>query len=139
MDLYDYNLPIISNPFDDSARARQRRMGLLEANGRPDADAIAVLARVYAGLLYDDLCETSLDAEQVRDVCDRFESLREKGDAQKTLLYIFAQYDWMFGALPEPIWWIIGNPALVEPFVEGFVRRLSEFQMEGGDGIYETD
>ena len=125
-----YNMPLTPGPFDDSARARQIRMGLLGADGKPDADAMAVLARVYAGLLFDDLCETSPDVEQVYAVCDRFEALRAEGDARKMLLYICIQYDGMLRALPEPIWWIVGNPALVEPFVEGFARCLSEFRAE---------
>lgn len=125
-----YNTPMVPEPFDDSARARQIRMGLLAADGKADADAVAVLARVYAGLLFDDLCETSPDVEQVYAVCDRFEALQKEGDARKILLYICVQYDGMLRALPEPIWWIVGNPALVEPFAEGFAQRLSEFRAE---------
>ena len=125
-----YHTPMIPGPFDDSARVRQIRMGLLNADGKPEEDAITILARVYAGLLFDDLCETLPDIEQVYAVCDRFSSLRSEGDARKTLLYICIQYDGMLRPLPEPIWWIVGNPALVKPFCEGFVRRLCEFRSE---------
>ena len=127
-----YNAPM-AGPFDDSARARQARMGLLDTEGRADQDAVAVMARVYAGLLFDDLCESSPDMEHVCAICDRFEELRGTGDAQQILLYICLQYDALLRPLPEPIWWIVGNSALVEPFCESFVRRLREFQEEGGD------
>lgn len=127
-----YNTPM-AGPFDDSARARQTRMGLLDTEGRADQDAVAVMARVYAGLLFDDLCESSPDMEHVCAICDRFEELRGTGDAQQILLYICLQYDALLRPLPEPIWWIVGNSALVEPFCESFVRRLREFQEEGGD------
>ena len=53
-----YNTPMLPGPFDDSATARQTRMGLLQSDGSPEQDAVSVLARVYAGLLFDDLCET---------------------------------------------------------------------------------
>ena len=117
-----YNTPM-AGPFDDSARARQVRMGLLDTEGRANQDAVAVMARVYAGLLFDDLCESSPDMEHVYTICDRFEELRGTGDAQQILLYICLQYDALLRPLPEPIWWIVGNSALVEPFCESFVRR----------------
>ena len=125
-----YHTPMTPGPFDDSARARQIRMGLLDTDGRADADAVAVLTRVYAALMFDDLCETSPDIERVNALCDHFDALLTEGDVRKALLYICIQYDGMLRPLPEPIWWIVGNPALVEPFVEGFVRRLSEFRSE---------
>ena len=46
-----------SCPFDDSALERQRRMGLVSADGKADKDAIAVLCCIYAGQLFDDLCD----------------------------------------------------------------------------------
>ncbi len=52
-------------PFDDSARARQTRMGIPDAEGRTDRNAAAVMARVCAELLFDDRCEPSPDTEQV--------------------------------------------------------------------------
>ena len=125
-----YNTPIMPGPFDDSAKARQTRMGLLQSDGAPDQEAVAVLSRVYAGLMFDDLCESSPDMERVYAICGRFAELQKQGDAKKTLLFICLQYDGMLRALPEPIWWIVGNPALVEPFCEGFVRRLCEFKTE---------
>ena len=125
-----YNTPMTPGPFDDSAKARQTWMGLLQSDGTPEQDAVSVLARVYAGLLFDDLCETLPDMEQVYAICNRFEDLMAQGDARKTLLYICRQYDNLLRTLPEPIWWIVGNPALVGPFCEGFVRRLSEFRNE---------
>ena len=125
-----YNTPMLPGPFDDSARARQVRMGLLRSDGTPDQDAITVLSRAYAGLMFDDLCESSPDMERVYIICDHFSELQVQGDERKTLLFICLQYDSMLRALPEPIWWIVGNPALVRPFCEGFVRRLCEFRNE---------
>ena len=125
-----YNTPMTPGPFDDSAKARQTRMGLLQSDGKADQDAVAILSRVYAGLLFDDLCESSPDMERVYAVCDRMAELLAQGSAKKALLYICLQYDGLLRPLPEPIWWIVGNPALVEPFCEGFIRRLSEFKAE---------
>ena len=125
-----YHTPMIPGPFDDSAHARQIRMGLLDTAGKPNLESVAVLARVYAGLMFDDLCETSPSIEEVYAVCDRLEALRKEGDARKALLYICVQYDGMLRALPEPIWWIVGNAALVQPFVEGFGRHMNECRKE---------
>ena len=125
-----YNTPMTPGPFDDSAKARQTRMGLLQSDGKADQDVVAILSRVYAGLLFDDLCESSPDMERVYAVCDRMAELWAQGSAKKALLYICLQYDGLLRPLPEPIWWIVGNPALVEPFCEGFVRSLSEFKNE---------
>lgn len=125
-----YHTPMMPGPFDDSAAARQIRMGLLKRDGTPDQDSIAVLSRVFAGLLFDDLCESSPDMERVYDICDRFEHLRVQGNAKQTLLFICLQYDGLLQHLPGPIWWIVGNPALVEPFCAGFVQCLREFRTE---------
>ena len=51
------NYMISSNPFDDSALPRLQRMGLLSATGEADRDAIASLSTVYAGLLFDAICD----------------------------------------------------------------------------------
>lgn len=125
-----YHTPMIPGPFDDSACARQIRMGLLDTAGKPNLESVAVLARVYAGLMFDDLCETSPSIEEVYAVCDRLETLGKEGDARKALLYICVQYDGMLRALPEPIWWIVGNAALVQPFVESFGRHMNECRKE---------
>lgn len=125
-----YHTPMMPGPFDDSAKARQTRMGLLKSDGSPDQAAVAVIARVYAGLMFDDLCESSPDMERVYAICDRFEEMRINGDAKKTLLFICLQYDGMLQPLPEPVWWIVGSPALVELFCEGFTTRLREFRTE---------
>ena len=77
----------------------------------------------------------AVSPDAVRNVADRLrreriQEERAQGSAKKALLYICLQYDGLLRPLPEPIWWIVGNPALVEPFCEGFIRRLSEFKVE---------
>ena len=46
-----------SSPFDDGAAERLRRMGLLQERDKPDRESMAVLCCVYAGLLFDDMCD----------------------------------------------------------------------------------
>ncbi len=55
------------SPFDDSAQERQRRMGLVLEDGKPDKDAVAVLSCVYAGQYFDDLCDFCQDIQSVRE------------------------------------------------------------------------
>ena len=54
------------NPFDDGARERLRRMGLLTETGSIKASALTALAHTFAGLLFDDLCDASQDYSGVQ-------------------------------------------------------------------------
>lgn len=42
------------SPFDGFAGGRLRRMGLADANGNPDQDAIVVCNCIFAGQFFDD-------------------------------------------------------------------------------------
>lgn len=119
-----------TGPFDDSAIARQKRMGLLAEDGRPDEDAISVMSRIYAGLFYDDLCDASDGYDHVVAVCDSLIDMLPGSNSKRVLVAVCTEYDGMLRPIPEPVWWIAGNAALVTPFVEGFVSRLREFREE---------
>ena len=56
------------SPFDDSAGDRLRRMGLANADGKPDRDAIAVCSCIFAGQFFDDLCDYFESYEDVREL-----------------------------------------------------------------------
>ena len=118
-------------PFDDSAQARLVRMGLLNEEGKADQDAVGVLARVYAGLYYDALSDACEEKERVNATCaDLVEQLGTVSPRQ-LFLSICVQHDYLHRDIPEPMWRLSGNPALVKAFSEDFVRRLSEFISEG--------
>ena len=129
------NPPYQSNgasPFDDSAHARQIRMGLLNDLGVPEQDAIAVLCRLYAALFYDALCDNYSDMEQVFDYCQQLAEIqRQESDGHTVFLAICSGYDNLLIPVPEPLFWISRNPALESAFVEGFMRRLMCFYDEG--------
>ena len=120
------------SPFGEKGELRQRHMGLINAEGKPDLDAVATMSRIYAGLFYDDLLEGSYPDDHAKTLCEHLSELLQAEDTRRVLLAICSQYDDMLQPLPEPIWWIVGNPALVEPFVEGFICRLREFNEESG-------
>ena len=63
-DLY----PRPHSPFDDTAIERLRRMGLATEEDAPERDAMAILSAVFAGQLYDDLCDYYQDYEDVREL-----------------------------------------------------------------------
>ena len=92
------------SPFDDSAADRLRRMGLTDENGNPDRDAIAVCGCV-------------------------FESAENAAGKQKFLL-VCLQYDAIYRTLPDPVWWISGNPAAAELFAEGFTAHLKQLDQD---------
>ncbi len=50
--------------FDDRAESQLRRMGLLNENSQPDKEAVAVLAGVFAGQYFDDLCDYPQDTQE---------------------------------------------------------------------------
>ena len=56
-------------PFDDSAIERLRCMGLISEKGEADKEAVAVLCCVYAGQLFDDLCDYYQSFKAVCDAC----------------------------------------------------------------------
>ena len=100
------------NPFDDSAIARQKRMGLLTPGGLPNKKAINVLAQVYAALFFDRLCDMNADMERCVLLCEE-------------LCDTLQRYDEHLMPLPAPIWWCLSNHNIILPYINEFVRYLS--------------
>ena len=117
--------PSYPSPFDDSAITRQKRMGLLSADGTPNEETIYMLAHVYAALFFDRLCDTNADMEKCVTICAELSRLLQTGSARELLLSICVQYDALLTPLPEPIWWSVGTPEIITPYVKEFVRQLS--------------
>ena len=121
-----------ARPFDDSAHARQIRMGLLNDLGVPEQDAMAVLCRVYAALFYDGLCDNFSDMGSVSYYCQQLlEIQQQESDCHTVFLAICSGYDNMLIPVPEPLFWISRNPDLESAFVEGFMRRMVYFHEDG--------
>lgn len=116
----------IGSPFDDDAAERLRRMGLLDQNSEPVSEAIAVLALVYSGLLYDDLCDFYQDFNDVLEVLQKLLTATEQADSRQQFLLICLQYDGIFRALPDPIWWMSGNAVICTCFTDHFLRHIRE-------------
>ena len=119
-----------SSPFDDSVLPRLQRMGLLSATGEADRDAIASLSTVYAGLLFDTLCDYHQCFDEVKTTLDFFLQMADGADAQQKFLLLCLQYDAIYAPIPDPIWWISSNSVLCELFSELFVQHIQT--------IYET-
>ena len=91
------------SPFDGSAGDRLRRMGLADANGNP---------------------------EDVRELISGLsESAEDAAEKQKFLL-VCLQYDAIYRSLPDPVWWISGNPIAAELFAEGFITHLKQLNQD---------
>jgi hypothetical protein len=117
--------PSYPSPFDDSAISRQKRMGLLSSEGKPNIENIHILAHVYAALFFDRLCDTNADMNKCVAICEELSQLLQTGSARQLLLSICVQYDTLLTPLPEPIWWSVGNQEIIAPYVKEFVRQLS--------------
>ena len=124
------------SPFDDSAVSRLVRMGILEPGGAIREERVAVLAQAYAALFFEQLCDTLSDMEKVAQLCAELDALEHAGNTRQMLLAICVQYDAMLRPLPEPIWWSVGNEALIDVFIRQFVRFLTGF-LQGLDSTGE--
>ncbi len=121
------------SPFEDSAADRLRRMGLTTTDGAPDRDTMAVLSAIFAGQFFDDLCDYYQDFHEVQNVVEQIFHTAEQADPKQKFLLICLQYDSIYRALPDPVWWISGSPAFAELFADGFLAhlgRLSQIKRE---------
>lgn len=125
-DLY----PRPHSPFDDTAIERLRRMGLATEEDAPERDAMAILSAVFAGQLYDDLCDYYQDYEDIRELLAQLFDEAESADPKQKFLLICLQYDGMFRDLPGPVWWISGSPEFAELFADGFLSHLKTLKEE---------
>lgn len=113
------------SPFDSSAIDRLRRMGLASSDGTVDRDAMAVFCCIFAGQFYDDLRDYYQDdSEAVKAVLTPLVDGTDTGDSRGKFLMICLQYDSIYRALPDPIWWLSGSPAFAEAFADGFLAHL---------------
>ena len=122
------------SPFDDSAIERLRRMGLVTAENTPDRDVMSVFSGVFAGQFYDDLCDYYQDYENVQELLDQIFDAAESADPKQKFLLICLQYDGMFRDLPDPVWWISGQPAFAEQFADDFLAHLKRLTDEIKEG-----
>ena len=118
------------NPFDDTAIERLRRMGLADADGRADGDVMSVFSGIFAGQFYDDLCDYYQDYADVQEILAQMFDAAETADPRQKFLLICLQYDGMFRDLPDPVWWISGQPEFAELFADGFLAHLKRLEEE---------
>lgn len=114
------------SPFDDSAADRLRRMGLADEAGNPDRDAVAICSCIFAGQFFDDLCDYFESYEDVRDLISNLSESAEVAVGRQKFLLVCLQYDSIYRTLPDPVWWISGNPAAAELFADGFTAHLKQ-------------
>lgn len=108
------------NPFDGGAEERLKRMDLLKADGEANKTTLLTLSAVFAGLLFDELCDFYQDYSMVKDDLGQLFSAAETADARQKFLLICLQ------GLPNPIWWISGSPALAGAFADSYVLHLKK-------------
>ena len=114
------------SPFENSASDRLRRMGLTAADSSPDRDAMAVFSAIFAGQFFDDLCDYYQDYKDIQETIAQIFHTAEQADPRQKFLLICLQYDSIYRALPDPVWWISGSPDFAALFAEGFLAHLKQ-------------
>ena len=113
-----------TSPFDAAAAERQRRMGLIDNSVRANKGAVSTMARVCAGMFFDDLCDYAVEDGAEWSICSRLVHLHETAGPRQVFLSICVAYDEMHRPLPELLWWISGSSEIVPLFVDSFVNSL---------------
>ena len=119
------------NPFDDGAGERLHRMGLLSAEGTAEKTSLSTLSCVFAGLLFDDLCDACQDYSSVQAELQQLFDAADQAELRQRFLLICLQYDRLSQILPDPIWWISGAPEIAGAFADHFIRHLKKLNGSG--------
>ena len=123
----------VSSPFDDSVIERHRRMGMINEEGVVDENVVAIAGGIYAGMFFDNLCDTYESYEEVKVICRQLLDGKARISAKQMLLLISLQYDAMRKPLPELMWWISGSAQILTIFITAFTSRLERLMAPGGD------
>ena len=99
-------------------------MGLLSVSGAVETPALSALSCVFAGLLFDDLCDACQDYAAVQAELRQLFEAAARAEPRQQFLLICLQYDRISQALPDPIWWISGTPGLAGDFAALFIEYL---------------
>ena len=82
-------------------------MGLLSDDGNTEMAALSSLSRAFAGLMFDDLCDSCQDYSSVQTELQRLFDAADHAEPRQSFL---------FQVLPDPIWWISGTLSLAGDF-----------------------
>ena len=108
------------DPFDGSAVARLRRMGLLTEAGEVDGPAMEAFTHVYAASLRSEEHTSELQSRALA----AFQELAEHQEPKSIFLMISLQYDTLRKPLPDPVWWLAGHVPALSRFSLGFAAYL---------------
>lgn len=77
-------------------------MGLLSVSGAVETPALSALSCVFAGLLFDDLCDACQDYAAVQAELRQLFEAAARAEPRQQFLLICLQYDRISQALPDP-------------------------------------
>jgi hypothetical protein len=119
----------VPDPFDESADVRLARMGVLTADGEIDPKIMPVFAGIFCGLFYDDFADYFADdlADNLERVHSILADLHGRRDYKNMFLFLCVHYDSIRKSLPDPVWWLAGNPEAVQAFFDCFMEKLAGF------------
>lgn len=91
-------------------------MGLLSDDGNTEIAALSSLGRAFAGLMFDDPCDSCQDYSSVQTELQRLFDAADHAEPRQRFLWVCLQYDRLFQVLPDPIWRISGTLSLAGDF-----------------------
>ena len=66
----------------------------------------------------------SQEYTNIQELLTQLFDAAETAEPKQKFLLICLQYDGMFRELPDPVWWISGQPEFAELFADGFLVHL---------------
>ena len=100
-------------------------MGLLLEDGTASAVSITALSLAFAGLLLDDACDFYQNYARAQDEFQCLFAAAEHAGGRQRFLPVCRQYHELCRPLPDPVWWISGNPLLpasLQTVISGICR-----------------
>jgi len=121
----------VPSPFNDSARKRLKRMGVLDSEGRVSIRAMTEFTKIFAGLFFDDLRDF-YETNHMLTTYETFKALSLKEEHQNMFLLMSILYDYMSKPLPDPVWWLAGESEAVTAFMIMLMGSFDDFMKNEG-------
>ena len=121
------------DPFGDSAKTRLVHMGVSDGEGWISQNVVRMISELFAGLFFDDVRDLGDEPRKPAEICETLHEMLKNDDWRRAYLFISLLYDRMRKPLPDPVWWLAGNPEAVKAFTAHFAAGLKRLISQNKD------